>query len=58
MSQNETNFHHLSVLSQELMTGLNIIPNGHYLDATVGGGGHSALILTEKVNENPRLLKL
>lgn len=41
-----TNFHHISVLSQELITGLNIIPNGHYLDATVGGGGHSELILS------------
>ncbi len=25
--------------------GLNVQPGGHYLDATVGGGGHSALIL-------------
>ncbi len=41
-----TNFHHISVLSQELITGLNIIANGHYLDATVGGGGHSELILS------------
>lgn len=46
MNQNTNNFHHISVLSQELITGLNIIPNGHYLDATVGGGGHSDLILS------------
>lgn len=38
-------FIHIPVLSQELITGLNIIPGGHYLDATVGGGGHSSLIL-------------
>lgn len=38
-------FIHVPVLSQELMTGLAIRPGGHYLDATVGGGGHSQLIL-------------
>jgi 16S rRNA (cytosine1402-N4)-methyltransferase len=42
----ELQFHHISVLSQELITGLNIIPDGYYLDATVGGGGHSELILS------------
>ncbi|MBE9125872.1 16S rRNA (cytosine(1402)-N(4))-methyltransferase RsmH [Coleofasciculus sp. LEGE 07081] len=36
---------HVPVLRQELITGLNIHPGGHYLDATVGGGGHSQLIL-------------
>jgi 16S rRNA (cytosine1402-N4)-methyltransferase len=38
-------FHHIPVLSQELLQGLEIRPGGHYLDATVGGGGHSQLIL-------------
>jgi 16S rRNA (cytosine1402-N4)-methyltransferase len=38
-------FEHVSVLSQELIAGLQLQPGGHYLDATVGGGGHSALIL-------------
>ena len=38
-------FLHLPVLSRELIEGLNICPGGHYLDATVGGGGHSQLIL-------------
>ena len=38
-------FFHLSVLSRELIAGLEIRPGGHYLDATVGGGGHSRLIL-------------
>ncbi len=37
-------FQHISVLSQEVLTGLQV-QAGHYLDATVGGGGHSALIL-------------
>ncbi|HEY9829448.1 MAG TPA: 16S rRNA (cytosine(1402)-N(4))-methyltransferase RsmH, partial [Stenomitos sp.] len=42
---NTTAFSHVSVLSRELIEGLNIRPGGHYLDATVGGGGHSQLIL-------------
>ncbi len=40
-----TEFLHISVLSQELITGLNICSGGHYLDATLGGGGHTNLIL-------------
>jgi len=38
-------FIHVPVLSRELIAGLAICPGGHYLDATVGGGGHSELIL-------------
>lgn len=37
-------FRHISVLSQEVIAGLQV-GAGYYLDATVGGGGHSALIL-------------
>ena len=39
-------FSHRSVLSRELISGLNIVDGGQYLDLTVGGGGHSELILT------------
>jgi 16S rRNA (cytosine1402-N4)-methyltransferase len=42
---NTAAFLHVPVLSRELIEGLNIRPGGHYLDATVGGGGHSQLIL-------------
>lgn len=42
---NTAAFLHVPVLSRELIEGLNIRPGGHYLDATVGGGGHSRLIL-------------
>jgi 16S rRNA (cytosine1402-N4)-methyltransferase len=40
-----SDFFHLSVLPQEVIEGLQIKPGGHYLDVTVGGGGHSGLIL-------------
>ena len=49
-------FSHRSVLSRELIAGLNINPQGHYLDATAGGGGHSELILNQ--GENIRLLAI
>ncbi|MEH2257260.1 16S rRNA (cytosine(1402)-N(4))-methyltransferase RsmH [Nostoc sp.] len=38
-------FSHLPVLPQEVIAGLAVSPGGHYLDVTVGGGGHSRLIL-------------
>lgn len=37
-------FRHIPVLSQAVIAGLDLRA-GHYLDATVGGGGHSALML-------------
>ncbi len=38
-------FSHIPVLGKEIIAGLAIREGGHYLDATVGGGGHSRLIL-------------
>lgn len=38
-------FSHIPVLAKEIITGLAIREGGHYLDLTVGGGGHSRLIL-------------
>lgn len=46
MKYEDSAFVHVPVLSQELITGLNICAGGHYLDATVGAGGHSSLILS------------
>lgn len=43
-------FHHISVLSTEIIEGLQVRPNGFYLDATLGGGGHSELILQASPN--------
>ncbi|MBW4560075.1 MAG: 16S rRNA (cytosine(1402)-N(4))-methyltransferase RsmH [Mojavia pulchra JT2-VF2] len=41
----EQTFSHIPVLSREVIEGLMIRPGGRYLDVTVGGGGHSRLIL-------------
>lgn len=41
----DTAFVHIPVLSREVLEGLGVLSGGHYLDATVGGGGHSALVL-------------
>lgn len=37
-------FHHVSVLLQECLDGLNIRPDGIYVDGTLGGAGHSGQI--------------
>ena len=37
-------FHHISVLLQECIDGLNIRPDGIYVDGTLGGAGHSSQI--------------
>ena len=34
-------FKHISVLKEESIVGLNIKPDGVYVDCTTGGGGHS-----------------
>ena len=39
-------FSHVSVLLYEAVDGLNIRPDGIYIDGTAGGGGHSAEILS------------
>ena len=37
-------FHHVSVLLEECIEGLNIKPEGTYVDGTLGGAGHSSRI--------------
>lgn len=40
-------FEHKTVLLHEAVEGLNINPSGIYVDCTLGGAGHSALILSK-----------
>ena len=37
-------FYHVSVLLDECLDGLNIKPDGIYVDGTLGGAGHSSQI--------------
>lgn len=48
-------FYHTTVLLHEAVDGLDIKPDGVYVDATFGGGGHSRLIL-EKLGPQGRLI--
>jgi len=49
-----TTQYHNPVLLHSSLEGLNIKPDGVYVDVTFGGGGHSRAIL-EQLNENGRL---
>ena len=48
-------FSHLSVMPNECIEGLNIKPDGVYVDATTGGGGHSYLI-AQRLSKKGRLI--
>jgi len=48
-------FNHETVLLNESVELLNIKPNGIYVDATLGGAGHSSLIYS-KINEEGKLI--
>ena len=37
----DMDFHHVSVLLEESIDGLEIKPDGIYIDGTAGGAGHS-----------------
>ncbi|MQM82162.1 16S rRNA (cytosine(1402)-N(4))-methyltransferase RsmH [Lactobacillus buchneri] len=43
-------FKHVTVLLNEAVRGLNINPDGTYVDATLGGGGHTTKILEQLTN--------
>lgn len=56
MSDNgESNFHHIPVLLDEVIEALEIQPDGTYVDATFGGGGHSREIL-KRLGRNGKLI--
>ncbi|MHC0037267.1 16S rRNA (cytosine(1402)-N(4))-methyltransferase RsmH [Pseudoneobacillus sp. C159] len=48
-------FDHTTVLLKETVDGLNIKPDGTYVDCTLGGAGHSELILSQ-LSEDGRLI--
>ena len=48
-------FKHKPVLLEECIEGLNIKPNGIYVDGTLGGAGHSSEIV-KKLNKNGMLI--
>ena len=48
---------HIPVMKKESINGLNILPNGNYIDATFGFGGHSSEILS-KLGDNGNLYAL
>ncbi|HMN31744.1 MAG: 16S rRNA (cytosine(1402)-N(4))-methyltransferase RsmH [Chitinophagaceae bacterium] len=53
--KDESTFYHQPVLLNECIEQLNIKPDGVYLDATYGGGGHSKEIL-KRLNEHGTLI--
>lgn len=53
----DTPFEHYSVMLRECIDGLNIKPNGLYVDCTAGGGGHSYAI-AERLTEGGHLIAI
>lgn len=51
------NFEHYSVMLNECIDGLNINPDGLYVDCTAGGGGHSFAIAS-KLSEKGKLIAI
>ena len=50
-------FEHIPVLLTEVLDGLNIRPDGIYVDGTVGGAGHSSRI-AERLTQGGMLIGL
>ena len=50
-------FKHTPVLLAQTIDGLNIRPDGVYVDCTAGGGGHSSAI-AERLSDKGRLISL
>jgi len=57
MKDEDINFSHKPVLLDECINMLNIIPNGIYVDGTLGGAGHSSEIL-KRLGTGGKLLGL
>lgn len=50
-------FQHVSILLSECLDSLHIRPDGVYVDATLGGAGHS-LHIAERLTKGGRLIAL
>lgn len=46
MTDESSAFHHVPVMSDAVLAGIKVTAGGYFLDATVGGGGHSASLLS------------
>lgn len=57
MSKESFDFRHVPVLYRECLDGLNIRPDGLYVDCTLGGGGHASGILSS-LGADGRLIAL
>ncbi len=55
MTENQTEFSHVSVLLNEVLEGLNVKEDGVYADGTLGGGGHS-LQIAKRLSPQGRLI--
>jgi len=51
------NFNHKSIMVEEILSALDVKPNGIYLDCTVGGGGH-ALAIGKKLSAQGKIIGL
>ena len=45
-------FKHVTVLLEEAVAGVNVQPPVTYVDATLGGGGHTQAILQQLVDDH------
>ena len=48
-------FNHTPIMLNEILSGLNIKPDGIYIDCTIGGAGHSKEIV-KRLSSNGRLI--
>lgn len=53
----DSDFKHISVMPEEAIEALNIKSDGIYVDCTLGGGGHSAMIAS-RLNMNGTLISI
>ena len=55
MNNNDKEVYHIPVMLEQCVAGLNINPDGVYVDVTFGGGGHSRVIMS-KLSEKGKLI--